>query len=321
MIIHNVSLLDYQHRPHIPVLLREVVEQIQPNSSMVIIDGTFGAGGYSHALTHISGCQIIAFDKDPSAYIDRDFFGAQADHVTLIHKSFSSMQDTLAKRGIFKIDGIVLDLGLSSMQIDQPQRGFSFLHDGPLDMRMDTDSFFSAQDIINEYSEAEIADILWLYGEERKSRKIAKAIIHTRRQKPLTTTLALKNTIHDCFSEKEKSRSRIDVATRSFQALRIAVNYELDELKIALQDACALLNPSGRLVVVSFHSLEDRIVKHFMRQKAAMKSNPNRYQPMIEQAPSDFDIPFKKAIIPKDDELALNPRSRSAKLRVLQRKG
>ncbi len=294
---------------------------MQPSPSMLLVDGTFGAGGYSHALIHASGCKIIAFDKDPSVQVDRDFFGDKADHVTLIHESFSLMKEALAAKGISAVDGIVLDLGVSSMQIDQAQRGFSFTHDGPLDMRMNTNSSFCAQDIVNQSSEAEIANILWLYGEERKSRKIAKAIIQQRSQKPFTTTFELKNTIHHCFSEKEKARSRIDVATRSFQALRIAVNHELDELKSTLQSACELLNPAGRLAVVSFHSLEDRIVKHFMLQKAAKTSNPNRYQPMIEEVSSDFDIPFKKAIIAKDDEISLNPRARSAKLRVLQRKG
>lgn len=303
------------------MLLREVVNQLQPAPSMIIVDGTFGAGGYSHALIKTSGCQIIAFDKDPSAAVDTEFFGDFSNNVTLIHESFSLMKEALAAKEIFSVDAIVLDLGVSSMQIDQPGRGFSFLHDGPLDMRMNTSSSFCAQDIVNEYSEAEIADILWLYGEERKSRRIAKAIIQARMQKALTTTFELKNIIHQCFSEKEKIRSRIDVATRSFQALRIAVNHELDELKTTLEAACELLKPKGRLAVVSFHSLEDRIVKHFMLQKSAKTANPNRYQPMLEQSSSDFDIPFKKAIIATDDELALNPRARSAKLRVLQRKG
>ncbi len=286
---------------------------------MHIVDGTFGAGGYSHALISASDCNIIAFDKDPAVFVDKDFFGHKTDNVTLIHESFAQMQEALHARNIHTVDGIVLDLGVSSMQIDQPMRGFSFLHDGPLDMRMNTNAPFSAAELVNTMDEAELADILYLYGEERKSRRIAKNIVTARMQKPFTTTFELKETIHQCFSGKEKAQSRIDVATRSFQAIRIAVNHELEELEHTLEDACALLNPSGRLAVVSFHSLEDRIVKHFMNQKAGKKERINKYRPTDDSEMPEFSIIHKKAIIAQDDEVKMNPRSRSAKLRVLQR--
>lgn len=305
----------FSERPHFPVLLREVIEYMAPKDGEYIIDGTFGAGGYSYALLNEENVEIMAFDRDPNVLIDTEFFGEKTKKIQLMRYPFSAMRKIGQLQGWDKVDAIVLDIGVSSMQIDQAERGFSFAKDGMLDMRMSQNGL-SASDIVNGWREEDIAEILWLYGEERRSRKIARHIVTARQSEPITTTFALKHIIHQSFSAKEKAVSKIDVATRSFQALRIAVNEELDELKTALSEALSWLNIGGRLVVVSFHSLEDRIVKQFMADKAGKVERVNKYA-KNQSAVSTYSLLTKKVVTAQEDEIKLNPRSRSAKLRVL----
>ncbi|MFV0321583.1 MAG: 16S rRNA (cytosine(1402)-N(4))-methyltransferase RsmH [Alphaproteobacteria bacterium] len=305
----------FQNRPHFPVLLREVIEYMAPKDGEHIVDGTFGAGGYSYALLNEANVEIMAFDRDPNVFIDSGFFGEKTQKIMLMRYPFSQMKQIGQSQGWEKVDAIVLDIGVSSMQIDEAERGFSFAKDGMLDMRMSQNGL-SAADIVNDWSEEDIAEVLWLYGEERRSRKIARNIVLARKLKPITTTFDLKNIIHQSFNAKERATSKIDVATRSFQALRIAVNEELDELKTALDAALSWLNIGGRLVVVSFHSLEDRIVKQFMADKVGKVGRVNKYakdQPEL----SVYSQLTKKVVMAQQDEIALNPRSRSAKLRAL----
>lgn len=305
----------FQERPHFPVLLREVVEYMAPRDGELIVDGTFGAGGYSYALLNEANVEIMAFDRDPNVFVDTDFFNDKTQKIRLMRYPFSQMKQIGQTQGWDKVDAIVLDIGVSSMQIDEAARGFSFAKDGLLDMRMSQNGL-SAADIVNTWSEEDIADILWLYGEERRSRKIARNIVNARKSAPITTTFALKNIIHQSFNAKERATSKIDVATRSFQALRIAVNEELEELKKALNEALSWLNIGGRLVVVSFHSLEDRIVKQFMAEKAGKIERVNKYAKEQSEV-STYSLLTKKVITAQEDEITLNPRSRSAKLRAL----
>ncbi|MFV0431836.1 MAG: 16S rRNA (cytosine(1402)-N(4))-methyltransferase RsmH [Alphaproteobacteria bacterium] len=311
----RVAFSAYKERAHFPVLLREVVDYLAPKDGEYIVDATFGAGGYSYGLIHEADIEIMAFDRDPNVFVDKSFFGDKANKIQLIRTPFSQMYEQGLKAGWKKVDGIVLDLGISSMQVDEAERGFSLAKDGPLDMRMSSQGL-SAADIVNGWKEEDIADILYVYGEERRSKKIARHIVSYRQEQPINTTFELKKIIHECFSGKDKGISRIDVATRSFQALRIAVNEELEELKTALDAASLWLNEGGRLVVVSFHSLEDRIVKQFMQQKAGKPQKINKYAKNTEDTAA-YSLLNRKVITAQDDELKLNPRSRSAKLRAL----
>ncbi len=312
----RVAFSDYQNRSHIPVLLREVIEYSAPKDGEKFIDATFGAGGYSYAFLHEANVEIMAFDRDPNVYVDADFFGEKAKKIQLMRYPFSQMKTIGEQEGWQKVDAIILDIGVSSMQIDDAERGFSFLHDGPLDMRM-SQIGYSAADIVNTWAREDIAHILWHYGEEKRSRRIAKYIVEQREQKPITTTFELKDIIHRAFSGKEKAMRKIDVATLSFQALRIAVNEELMELEKALMQALDWLNKDGRLVVVSFHSLEDRIVKQFMNKYAQKAQKVNKYAKDKEIKKPDYEILTKKVIIAQDDEIKFNPRARSAKLRAM----
>ena len=294
--------------PHIPVLLRPILDIVSPVTG-TWLDGTFGAGGYTRALLEAGADKVIAVDRDPLAFqMAAPWAGAYGDRLELVQGTFSHL-DTYGH----DLDGVVLDLGVSSMQLDQPERGFSFQKDGPLDMRMSQQGP-TAADLVNEADEAEIADILFHYGEERASRRIARAIVRAR---PLTTTAELARLVESCLPRAKPGQSH--PATRSFQALRIAVNDEYGELWQGLMAAERALKPGGWLAVVTFHSVEDRMVKRFIAQRAGQAGRANRYAPETEAAPAAFVPVTRKAVAADDAELELNPRARSARLRVARR--
>ena len=295
--------------PHVPVLLRPLITALAPIEG-VWLDGTFGAGGYTRALLDAGADRVFAVDRDPSTFrMVQAWAGQYGDRLQMREGRFSQL-DQLAGESL---DGVVLDLGVSSMQIDQAERGFSFQKDGPLDMRMGNTGP-SAADIVNEAEEAHLARILFLYGEERQSRRIARAIVAAR---PVTTTLQLAEIVARCLPRQKPGQS--NPATRSFQALRIAVNEEYDELYEGLAAAERALKPGGLLGVVTFHSVEDRMVKRFMQLRAGATGNANRFAPEVEGPPPAFELVGRKAAGPDDEELAANPRARSARLRVARR--
>lgn len=297
---------------HIPVLLRPLLAAVAPVQG-VWLDGTFGAGGYARGLLDAGATRVIGIDRDPLAHqMAASWIGTYGDRLKLLEGTFSDL-DTLAGE---PLDGVVLDLGISSMQIDQPERGFSFQKDGPLDMRMSQHGP-SAADLVNHAGEAELADILYLYGEERASRRIARAIVEARAKAPFATTLQLAEVIARCLPRPKPGQS--NPATRSFQALRIAVNEEYTELAQGLAAAERALKPGGLLAVVTFHSIEDRIVKRFLQAASGHEANANRYAPAREGKAARFTLINKRAIEPDEQELAENPRARSAKLRVARR--
>ena len=298
--------------PHIPVLLKPLLAAVAPVRGLWL-DGTFGAGGYTRGLLEAGADCVIGVDRDPLALeMAGPWAGAYGDRLRLVASNFSEMDRHAGE----PLDGIVLDLGVSSMQIDLAERGFSFQKDGPLDMRM-SQSGASAADLVNTASEERLADILYHFGEERASRRIAKAIVEARAQAPITTTLRLAEIVSKCLPRPKPGQSH--PATRSFQALRIAVNEEFNELVQGLAAAERALKPGGLLAVVTFHSLEDRIVKRFFQAAAGEEPNSNRYAPVKSTTTARFDLITRKAIGPDDDELAENPRARSAKLRVARR--
>jgi 16S rRNA (cytosine1402-N4)-methyltransferase len=296
---------------HIPVLLDEVVAALAPAPGKIIADGTFGAGGYALALI-AAGARVHAFDRDPDAIAaGMTLAAAQGADPALVlhHRRFSDILQTLRAAGIETLEGVVYDIGVSSMQLDQATRGFAFSNDGPLDMRMERDGP-SAADFLNSADEADIADVLYRYGEERQSRRIARAVVAAR---PMTTTRQFADVVRRALGWHPGMPK--DPATRSFQAVRIHINGELDELVAGLAAAEALLAPGGRLAVVTFHSLEDRIVKQFLREASGMLPGGSRHLPAQAnvRAPA-FGKP-SPAIRPGDAELARNPRARSATLR------
>jgi 16S rRNA (cytosine1402-N4)-methyltransferase len=297
--------------PHLPVLLNEVVDAMQPAAGKTLVDGTFGAGGYSRALLD-KGASIIAFDRDPSA---RKFTGGlPADRFRLVERRFSELDE---ETGEAAVDGVVLDIGVSSMQLDEAERGFSFMRDGPLDMRMAADGP-TAADLVNEAEPAEIARILYVYGEERESRRIARAIARRREEQPFTRTLELADFIEKTLGGRRGAK--VHPATRSFQAIRIAVNEELAELEAGLAAAERALKTDGRLCVVTFHSLEDRIVKTFFAVRAGKTPGGSRHAPPVKTAAApSFQLLFNGAQGASAEELAANPRARSAKLRAAVR--
>lgn len=299
---------DTPSAPHTPVLLRPLLAAVAPVSGRWL-DGTFGAGGYTRGLLDAGAAQVVAVDRDPLAFeMAQAWAGDYGDRIVMQRGVFSKMDDYAQD-----LDGIVLDLGVSSMQLDLAERGFSFMRDGPLDMRMSQDGP-SAADIVNEAEEEVIANILFQYGEERASRRIAKAIVRAREEAPITTTLALAGLVEGCLPRSKPGQSH--PATRSFQALRIAVNNEYGELFNGLMAAERALKPGGQLAVVTFHSVEDRMVKRFLTARAGAGGNANRFAPEIEASEPQFKILKRKAIGPDAQELEENPRSRSAKLRV-----
>ncbi|AEI37343.1 MAG: 16S rRNA (cytosine(1402)-N(4))-methyltransferase RsmH [Zymomonas mobilis subsp. pomaceae] len=300
--------------PHIPVLLEEVIETLSPVEGGLYVDGTFGAGGYTRALLAQPETRVIAFDRDPDAIREgADLVKASGGRLQLVNDCFSNMTRCLQNIGIDKVDGVVLDIGVSSMQIDRPERGFSIQADGPLDMRMAQEGQ-SAADFLNTADEKAIADVLYLYGEERQSRRVARAIVAAR---PLTKTSELARVIRQALGYRAHDKK--DPAVHCFQAIRIHLNRELEELKQGLTAAETLLKPDGCLAIVTFHSLEDRIVKHFLKDHAGQSGQGSRHQPFISNSPmASFSKPIRP-IKAGDSELARNPRARSATLRAARR--
>jgi 16S rRNA (cytosine1402-N4)-methyltransferase len=310
--------------PHIPVMLNEVLSALKPTAGEVYVDGTLGAGGYTRGILDANKhSNVIGIDRDQTAHDMATRWGADyAGRLTLVKNSFGQLESALHNISVDKVDGIVLDLGVSSMQFDEAERGFSFRFDAPLDMRMDRDSGQTAADIVNSMAEEPLANLIYLYGEERKSRHIASAIIKARAISKIETTKQLADIIRGVIHVSP--RDKIDPSTRTFQALRIAVNDELGELESVLEAAEKVLKIGGRLVVVTFHSLEDRIVKNFLNTRARPAPAPSRHMPMAYDVPQNrlsFSLLTKKPVAPTEEEMKTNPRSRSAKLRAAIRLG
>jgi 16S rRNA (cytosine1402-N4)-methyltransferase len=302
---------------HIPVLGRPAVEFLAVRSGGIYIDATFGAGGYSRAILDAVDCRVIGIDRDQSAIArGADLAQAAGGRLVLVEDTFSNLAAVARGLGHAVVDGVVFDLGVSSMQLDEADRGFSFRHDGPLDMRMGGVGP-SAADVLAVASERDLAAIIATLGEERHARAVARAIVAARREAPIETTRVLA----DVVASKVHARpGMIHPATRTFQALRIFVNEELDELAAGLSAAEQVLKPGGRLVVVSFHSLEDRIVKTFLARRGR-RAGPSRHLPEAAQPPATFSALTKRPIVPDETEISSNPRARSAKLRAAERTG
>lgn len=300
---------------HNPVLLKEMLENLAPTKGEIYLDGTFGAGGYSTAILEAADCKLYAIDRDE----DAKKFSTQLEkkfpqNFTFLRGKFSEAVRLLAEQNVTELDGMVFDIGVSSMQFDDKSRGFSFDSDAKLDMRMDQQNPLSAFEVVNESSEEELAKIIKEFGDEPRAKKIARKIVEMRKTAP----------IHSCNDLAKIVRSfyygyfKTDPATKTFQALRIFVNQELDELKLALASSVTLLKKGGRLVVVSFHSLEDQIVKNFLKKEAGLDQVISRYQPesTTKKSANNFQILTKSAIAPSEEEIAANPRSRSSRMRV-----
>jgi 16S rRNA (cytosine1402-N4)-methyltransferase len=300
---------------HIPVLGRQAVELLEPRDGGVYVDATFGAGGYSQMILESAGTQVIGIDRDRSA-ISAGFglVDKSGGRLTLVEDRFSNLAEICAAQGVREVDGVVMDVGVSSMQLDEAGRGFSFRLGGPLDMRMGQHGP-TAADVIAKATEADLANIIYIFGEERHSRAVARTIVAARKQAPVVTTRALADIVGKVVWSKP---GEIHPATRTFQALRIFVNQELDELHLALSAAERVLKPGGRLVVVSFHSLEDRIVKNFLAERAKAGGG-SRHLPELAQVAPSFRILTKRPVTPDEAEIAVNPRARSAKLRAAER--
>ncbi len=309
---------------HVPVMLAEVLQMLAPRDGATYLDGTFGGGGYARAILAAARCTLWAIDRDPAAIRRGEALQAElraaegTSRLHMVEGGFGDMRALLEERDAPALDGVVLDLGVSSFQIDEGARGFSFRHDGPLDMRMG-DTGPTAADIVNRTAESDLADILYQYGEERLSRRVARAIVAARAEAPILTTFRLAEIIR---SVVPGDRSGIDPATRSFQGLRIHVNDELGQIRSGLEQALDLLAPGGRLVVVSFHSLEDRLVKQAMHRAAGRLPGPSRYDPRSiqarDEAPS-FRLLTGRTLRPGDAECRANSRARCARLRAIER--
>jgi len=300
---------------HIPVLGVEAVGLLAPRDGGVYVDGTFGAGGYTRLILEAADTRVIAIDRDRNAIADGfDLVQSTSGRLTLVEDRFSNLADVCEAQGANAVDGVVMDIGVSSMQVDQADRGFSFRLDGPLDMRMGNDGP-TAADVVAHASEADLANIIYIFGEEKYSRHVARAIIAARKDAPIATTKALADIVATVVRSKP---GQIHPATRTFQALRIFVNEELDELYQALSAAERVLKPGGRLAVVSFHSLEDRIVKTFLGDRSRTGGG-SRHLPELTQAAPSFAVLTKRPIVAGDAEIAANPRARSAKLRGAER--
>ncbi len=302
--------------PHQPVLYKEIIHALQPHTGGRYVDGTLGAGGHARGIMEASAPdgQLLGLDVDPQALaIARRNLAPYEHRIHLAQASYTSLSTQLARLGWGAVDGIVLDLGASSMQFDTPERGFSFLHDAPLDMRFGPHAPQTAADLVNKYSERELADLIYQYGEERESRKIARAIVRAR---PIQTTRELVAAIE---SVSPRRGERVHPATRTFQALRIAVNEELTSIEEVLPQAVTVLKPGGRLAVISFHSLEDRIVKDFFREHSKDRVNPPYEQIYEEERKATLKEVNRKPIVPSEEETQNNPRARSAKLRIAEK--
>jgi len=301
--------------PHVPVLGRQALELLAVRDGGIYIDGTFGAGGYSRAILTAADCNVIGIDRDPRALaLGAELMQETSGRLILVQDRFSRLDAIARDCGYEQVDGVVLDVGVSSMQLDRAERGFSFRLDGPLDMRMSGEGP-SAADVVNAASERALASIIYILGEERFSRGIARAIVRARAQAPIATTKALADIVAGAVRAKP---SDIHPATRTFQALRIFVNDELRELALALIGAERVLRPGGRLVVVSFHSLEDRIVKTFLASRSETRGG-SRHAPEMQRAAPSFSVLTKRPLIADAQETAANPRARSAKLRAGER--
>jgi len=300
---------------HISVLGREAVDLLSPRAGGIYVDATFGAGGYSQMILDVAGTRVIGIDRDRTAIAGGfDLVDRSNGRLTLVEDRFSALADVCVGEGVAAVDGVVMDVGVSSMQLDETGRGFSFRLDGPLDMRMGQDGP-TAADVIARASEKALADIIYIFGEERHSRSVARAIVAARQEAPIATTRALADIVARVVRSKP---GEIHPATRTFQALRIFVNEELDELHLALSAAERVLKPGGRLAVVSFHSLEDRMVKNFLAERGKAGGG-SRHLPEVMSAPPSFSILTKRPIVPGDAEISANPRARSAKLRAAER--
>ncbi len=299
---------------HTPVMLKEVLESLAPQEGKTYVDGTFGAGGYSRALLNAANCTVYGIDRDPDAVEIGKKLAQENPRFQILQGNFSEMDKLLESQTIAHVDGVVLDLGVSSMQLDQAERGFSFQKEGPLDMRMEQTGETAAH-LLNTLSEKEIAHIIWYYGDEPKSRSIARAIVNHRQKALFTNTLDLTKIIHSIC--KRHPGQKIDPATKTFQAIRIYINKEIESLEQGLIAAERLLKEGGRLVIVSFHSLEDRPVKAFLQLRSGKSLGTSRHQLSVtrEEKSPTFQLIQKKTIAPTDAEVRSNPRARSAKLR------
>jgi 16S rRNA (cytosine1402-N4)-methyltransferase len=297
---------------HVPVMLQEVLAALAPRDGGRYIDGTFGGGSYACALLEAADCSVLGIDRDPDAIVrGRKLIARYPGRLTLVQGEFSQMDEILAAQGGDRAAGVVLDLGVSSYQFDEPERGFSFRADGPLDMRM-SKAGTSAADFVNTADEKTLANVIAEYGEEREARRIARAIVKAR---PIARTLKLAELIADVMGPKARAQA-IHPATRTFQALRIYVNDELGELTRALEAAGDVLAPDGRLAVVSFHSLEDRIVKRFLTSRSDAAPRASRHVPAAPAPRPQYRLLTRQAEKPGEAEIAVNPRARSAKLRA-----
>ena len=302
--------------PHQPVLYKEIIHALQPHDGGRYVDGTLGAGGHARGILEASAPdgQLLGLDVDPQALVlARKILAPYEQRIHLVQASYTSLSTQLAQLGWNAVDGIVLDLGASSMQFDMPERGFSFINDAPLDMRFGPSAVQTAADLVNKLSERELADLIYQYGEERDSRKIARAIVKAR---PLHTTRELVAAIE---SVSPRRGDRIHPATRTFQALRIAVNNELASIEEVLPQSVTSLKSGGRLAVISFHSLEDRIVKDFFREQSKDLVNPPYERIYKEERKATLKEVNRKPITPSDEEIKGNPRARSAKLRIAEK--
>ena len=303
---------------HLPVLVVEVVKALSPKANAIYLDATFGRGGYSRAILNAAPCRVIAIDRDPDAIAaaKQSQIDPTGERLVLIEGRFSAMKTLLADIGVEKVDGIAFDLGVSSPQIDEAERGFSFRHDAPLDMRMEKQGL-DACEFINTADEEKIAAVLWEYGEERASRRIARAIIKARTNTAISTTTHLADIIRSVMPYRKPGQ--IDPATRSFQAIRIFINDEIGEISKALPMAIACLNPGGRVAVVSFHSLEDRIVKNLFLSLSGNAPKGSRHRPPVPTVAPCLTLTTRKPITPDAAEIEANSRARSAKLRIAER--
>jgi 16S rRNA (cytosine1402-N4)-methyltransferase len=303
---------------HVPVMLQEVLATLRPRAGAIYLDATFGGGGYAAAILEAADCTLWAIDRDPEAIARGAALAARhPGRLHLLHACFGDMLESLAARGVAALDGVVMDLGVSSFQLDQAERGFSFRADGPLDMRMDR-AGPTAADLVNTLPEDELGRIIKEFGEERHARRVARAILRARAEAPIETTAQLAEIVRRAVP---RDPSGIDGATRSFQALRIAVNDELGEVERGLAAAMALLAPGGRLVVVAFHSLEDRLVKRAMVEASGRQGGASRHDPasLLPRRAPEYALLTQRALKPGEAETAVNPRARSARLRALER--
>ncbi len=303
---------------HVPVLLREAMELLAPARGGTFVDATFGAGGYARAILRREGTQVVGIDRDPHAIAGGEALAERfGERLKLVHGRFSQMEKLLAPLGIEKVDGVVMDLGVSSMQLDEARRGFSFQAEGPLDMRMSAEGL-SAAEVVNTFREEEIAEILKSHGEERRARPLARAIARRRKERPFRTTFDLVEVVEQVLGRPRPGKKH--PATRTFQALRIFVNRELEEVARGLLAAERLLKPGGRLVVVSFHSLEDRLVKQFFHARTGRGQTASRRLPHEPEPPEPSFIDLAPGgLAPGEEEVARNPRARSARLRAGER--